>query len=102
MSEQGRKELEQFVQSHRDILVDYDVDRLGKYAKEKNRMIGLQEKNCLRQRNRKDRLAKSPVVAAYMQKTNHARAEIKLIKRAFYLPQLFLQLFFEKNNIKDR
>lgn len=100
MSEQGREELEQFIRLHRDMIADYDAGRLGKSAKEKTERICLQEKRCLRQRNRKDRLAKSSTVANYMQKTNHTKAGIKLIKRVVYLPYLLLQLLFEKDNDK--
>lgn len=98
MSEQGRKELEEFLKSQRDRVMDYDTSKLGKLAKERNVLISVQEKRCLRQRIRKDKLAKNSVVADYMKKTNHARVEIKLVKRIVCLPYLLIQLFLEQNS----
>lgn len=98
MNDDAIAKLEEFISSHRDDIVDFDVDGLRSGAVEWTPAIARVEAKVLATRRRKDKVANSPRLAWYMSYTNHSNSKVKWAKRVVCLP-LLLTAMYKKNKI---
>lgn len=90
ISDEGLRILESFLSQHRNIIEEFDFDRIREKADVYSTSIAHYEKRAMRIRHFKDKIADSKRLAWYMSYTNHSNGKIKKLKRIVCLPLLLM------------
>ena len=89
-------ELESFLKKHKDSAITYDEEAFRKEAVEYNDSIALEEATALKIRKKRNQIANSAKLSAFMTYTDHPLSAVKWGKRILMSPLLLTKAFEEK------